>query len=184
MSGAAVAGLNTSVQRGAVKVIIKAAADAYVEAEKLAGKPDDKALKYPYAYTVEPVLKVDFEFENTGTEPLFYNPSHRAASPGIELVTVGNNVISINRYKLADANAAAKGQLRAPLEVKPGEKYEDFFLFQGPPTANAKLALSISGYVFGVKGLFRFEFPYERKVPSPPDLEPYKKDSAAPAPTP
>lgn len=170
--------LGTPLVHGPVKITVDAVKDAYVEAVQVTKKPGEEKLKYPYAYTNEPILRVDVTLENTGKEGLYYDPGHRANdSLGVELMLQrGNKTIALKRYKLADANAAAKGQMQ-PTTLEPGKKYKDVFLFQRPPTsAKTELEFILSGHLFSVPGLVRFELPYEKREPSPPDLEPYKKD--------
>jgi hypothetical protein len=171
--------LKKPLLKGDVKVTIVDVQDEYVEAVKVSLKEEDQKMKYPYAYTLEPVLKVTVEFENVGKEKLFYAPGHRAAdSSGVQLSVVGMPV-PLARFKLADANAQAKDQIKkVPFELAPGAKQRDAFLFQRPPSSG-QLEFMLSGHLFGVKGLMRFVFPYTRKEPAKPDLEPYKNEAPA-----
>ncbi len=175
----ALAKVGETITKGDIKVTVKGLSDVYVEAKKLSSKPGEKQLKYPYAYTVEPVLRIDFEIVNSGSQPTIYDPSHRADAPGVSLSMIGTKTISVKRFKLADANATANGQLRGPMQLEPGKVYKDFFLFQRPPAPKAKLMLDISAHIFGGLGIIQYEFSYNRKEPSPPDLEPFKKAAAA-----
>jgi len=179
------AGLNTPVTRGAIKLQVNAITDEYVEAVKVSGKTEEE-MKYPYAYTVEPILKVSVEFTNIGKEDLIYAPGHRDnESIGVKMDIVSGQELTLRRFKLADAKAIAKEQLKGPMTVKPGETYKDVFLFQRPPAGGAgKVTLAFSGHIFGVQGLFGFQLPYKSYEPTPPDLEPYKKDLPLPAPEP
>lgn len=180
-------GLNTPITHGAIKLQVTAINDEYVEAVKVSGKAEDQEMKYPYAYTVEPILKVAVEFTNTGKEDLIYAPGHRDnESVGVKMDIVSGKELTLRRFKLADAKAVAKEQLKGPMTLKAGETYKDVFLFQRPPVGGSgKVTLVFSGHIFGVRGLYGFELPYKSYEPTPPDLEPYKKEvPAAPAPAP
>jgi len=170
--------LETPVTRGNVKVSLTSVADEYIEAEKI-GQEAEKKLKYPYAYTVEPVLKVGYQIVNNTNKTVVYTPGHRALdSAGVELFVTGSREISLSRFKLADADAAPKGQMKGcPCQLEPGKTYDDFMLFQRPSTASkTELLLRLSGHIFDTRGLYEFKIPYELSEPSQPDLEPYKKE--------
>lgn len=173
--------LGQPYKKGPLEVTITSVRDEYVEAELVSSRAEQEKLKYPYAYTVEPILRIDVELKNTGSEPLYYDPGHRANdSRGIELTPLATNR-ALRRFKLANAEATAKGQLSQVTALEPGKTYKDAFLFQRPPTSgDTELHLAMSGHIFGVEGLLQFKLPYSRTEPPRPDLEPYKKDAPPP----
>jgi len=175
------AALAKTVKKADFQVTVTSITDEFSEAEKIQLKPSEKPLKYPYAYTLEPVLKIEVEIVNLAKHPLIYDPGHRSNdSSGVMLNMLGTTAPPLRRFKLADANAQPKGQLRGPMQLEPGKTYKDIFLFQRPATPNATLQLIFSGHIFGSQGLVEFHLDYKRSEPAPPDLEPYKKEEKAP----
>lgn len=172
------AGLGKVVKRGDIEIKVTGIEDAWVEAVQTVSAPGAEKLKYAYAYTNEPVLQISVEIKNTGGEALYYDPGHRASdSVGVQLQQLSPNNRTLTRFKLADADAAAKGQQTAALALEPGKAYTDVFLFQRPLTSGeAQVLLSLSGHVLSTIGLFEFELGYDRSEPTQPDWEPYKKD--------
>ena len=131
----------------------------------------DQKLKYPYAYTKEPILAIYVTISNTSGQQLNYEPSHTAEAAGIILEPIGGG----DPYKRIkhDANAIGTGQVNGRISIKDGETIKDVYFFQ-PPASDSDLAFNISGHIFGVRGMYRFALPFKDSTPEEPDLEPYK----------
>lgn len=132
-------------------------------------------LKYPYAYTEDPVLAIRVSISNTSSRPLSYQPSHTAETAGINLQMPGG--ISLKRIKL-DPQSLGKGQVTGVIQIDPGESKEDVYLFE-LPSSSSTLDFTISGHIFGVRGMYRFSLEYESTTNEMPDLEPYKTAGTA-----
>ena len=161
-----------------LEVKVTGISDEFVEAVQLGTKK--KNLKYPYAYTLEPIVKVAMDIKNTGKNAIIYRPGHRSSGSqalGVMMSVKGTDNLSLRRFQLADADAAAKGQTKGTVKIDPGQTIQDVFLFERPPTENADLELTLSAHLFGLKGLLEFSLPYKQTTPAAPDLEPYKKEA-------
>lgn len=151
-----------------VSVVVTKLEDVYAELEQSAANAPK--LTYPFAYTKDIVLALHMSITNSGNVPLSYDPGHAAAlSAGINLQLAGT---PLKRVKL-DSKAIGKGQVRGIIELKPGETYQDVYLFQSPASSGT-LDFYISGHLFGVRGMYRFTLGYEKSTPEVPNLEPYK----------
>lgn len=129
-----------------------------------------EGLKYAYAYTAKPVLAIHIKIDNKSSTDYGYNPSHAAEIAGINLNMPGN--ISLKRVKL-DGAVYGKGQVANKVALKAGETIEDVFFFDMPGDSTP-LEFSLSGHIFGVRGIYRFKLDYEKTTPAEPDLTPYK----------
>ena len=139
-----------------------------------------EGLKYAYAYTAKPVLAIHIKIVNNSSTDYGYSPSHAAEIAGINLNMPGNN--TLKRQKL-DGAVYGKGQVPNKVALKAGDTIEDVFFFEMPGDSTP-LEFSLSGHIFGVRGIYRFKLDYENTTPAEPDLTPYKSagvaDNAAP----
>lgn len=133
--------------------------------------PSKEALKYAYAFTEKPVLAINVTITNTSSKPLSYQPSHTAEMAGINLQMPGG--IALKRVKL-DPQSLGKGQVNGVIQLDPEESKQDVYLFELPSSAST-LDFSISGHVFGVRGMYQFILDYVESTPEMPNLEPYKE---------
>ncbi len=132
-------------------------------------------LKYAYAYTDKPVMAVYVTIENKGSEARSYDPSHTSESNGVNMFFAGG---ANQRIKLP-ADVYGKDQITGKISIKPGETKKDVYLFEAP-TSDGPLEFKLSGHIFSVRGLYRFNLNFSHVANlSKPDLEPWKKDEAA-----
>ncbi len=136
-----------------------------------------KPLQYPYAYTKKPVLAIHVSISNKSNTDYGYNPSHTAEIAGINLNMPGN--ISLKRVKL-DSSVYGKGQVSNKVALTAGDTIEDVYFFDMPGDSTP-LEFSLSGHLFGVRGIYRFALDYTKSNPPEPDLTPYKSAGKAPA---
>ena len=163
--------INEPVTIDDLMVTVTRASLEYVELVK--NPPDSKPLKYPYAYTKQPVLVVALDIKNTGNKERNYQPGHTSQVEGLSLTFDGS---PLKRIKL-DSKAWAKGQLKGSKSIVAGESLSDIFLFE-PPASSGTLNLSISGHIFGVtSGIYKFALDYQKSEPPKPDFEPWKKEN-------
>ena len=135
-----------------------------------------EGLKYAYAYTAKPVLAIHIKIVNNSSTDYGYSPSHAAEIAGINLNMPGNN--TLKRQKL-DGAVYGKGQIPNKVALKAGDTIEDVFFFEMPGDSTP-LEFSLSGHIFGVRGIYRFKLDYENTTPPEPDLKPYLNANAAP----
>ena len=115
-----------------------------------------KALKYPYAYTKQPVLSIYVSLKNTGKKQIVYNPSHTAEISGINLSYQKN--IALKRIKL-NSDLVGKGQVKGKTVIEPGSSLTDVYFFEMPDNTG-ELTFELSGNIFGVNGLYKFGLNY------------------------
>lgn len=137
--------------------------------------PPKEPLKFAYAYTEKPVLAIFVKVTNESSKALSYQPSHTAETAGINLQMPGG--IALKRIKL-DPQSLGKGQINGVIQVDPQESKKDVFLFE-LPSSTSTLDFTISGHVFGVRGMYHFKLDYDESTPEMPDLEPYKAAGTA-----
>ena len=169
--------LNVAAVVDNVSVTVTKVGAEYPELEPV--DPPAKQLLYPYAYTSKPVLAIHIKIENNSSTNYGYDPSHTAEIAGINLNMPGN--ISLKRVKLENrANNAArgKGQVHGKVALTAGESLEDVYFFD-LPVDSTPLEFSLSGHIFGVRGIYRFALNYTKSTPPEPDLTPYKSAGKA-----
>ena len=166
-------GLNEMATIDGLSVKITKVSKEYAQLDP---KKKDKVLKYPYAYTKEPILVVRMTITNTSGQQLSYEPSHTAEAAGIILEPMGGGE-PFKRIKL-DASTIGKGQVMGKIAINDGESIEDVYFFE-TPGSDQDLVFNISGHIFSVRGMYRFVLPYVNETPKTPDLEPYKRANAA-----
>ena len=159
--------LNQPVTVDGLKVTITKVATEYAELEEI---NPAKKLDYPYAYTKNPVLAIYATINNSSTKALTYAPGHSTEVPGIKLSMQNEN---LKRIKLED-KVIGKGQVKNKFSIAPGSSLDDVFLFELPST-NGMLSFTLSGSVFGVNGIYRYNLDFIKTNPPEPDLKPYLK---------
>ena len=128
-----------------------------------------KPLKYAYAYTAKPVLAIHIAISNNSSTDYGYDPSHTAEIAGINLNMPGNN--SLKRVKL-ESGVYGKGQVTGKIAIPAGKSIEDVYFFD-LPADSTPLEFSLSGHIFGVRGIYRFALDYTKSTPPEPNLKPY-----------
>jgi hypothetical protein len=124
-------------------------------------------------FSKDPVVKVSYQVENKGKEPLNYDPGHKQSGEalGPTLVQSGGN----GRYMRVrfGADRDAVGQVGGRETLAAGKSLEDFAVFERPPQGVDKLLLKVPGRVLGQKGLVTVEVPYSSiDPPKPAELTP------------
>lgn len=129
-------------------------------------------------FSSEPLLKVRYQIENTGSEPVNYDPAHRAVG-GRGAALYGKDT-TFKRVKFA-SSTTVEGQRDGTTVVAPGQKLEDFVLFDRPPEGTGELTFEYPATLFGGSGLARFVLDYEysnpptpKELKAPPKPEPDK----------
>lgn len=179
------AGLNQTVTFEDVSIKVTKVAHEY--AELAPRNPPVQPLKYPYAYSANPVLAVYVTITNNNkTHEFTYTPNHSAATDGVHM-SVGTEPLKRNKIGTSDITGKqvaviVKGQVDGATTLKPGDTINDVYLF-AVPTSNVELSFDLSGSLFRtkennntrpLKGYYRFTLPYKTSTPAQPDLEPYK----------
>ncbi len=122
-------------------------------------------------FTNAPVLKVNFEVRNTGTDVLTYMPPEANRTLGAPILT-GADGTSIARVQLP-SGATHEGHITERTPIAPGESLQAAFLFEQPAASITQLQLQLPGKRFDATGLVRVAFDFAHQaVPEPPELTP------------
>jgi hypothetical protein len=123
------------------------------------------------AFTSAPVLKVNFEVTNTGSEPLTYLPPEANRSLHAPALSDGQGGV-IARAQLP-SGATHPGHINERTSIAPGATLHASFLFEQPSTSVEALTLQLPARRFGGTGLIRIAMPFRHQsVPVPPELTP------------
>lgn len=134
-------------------------------------------------FTSAPVMRVNFEVTNTGTDALTYLPPEANRTIGAPVLTTGDGS-SVARVQLP-TGSTAPGHITERTNIAAGATFNGAFLFEQPAASVTQLNLQLPGKRFDAIGLIRvaFEFAHQT-VPVPPELTPVtiqEGSGAAPA---
>lgn len=120
-------------------------------------------------FSSDPLLKVNFEIENTSQQPITYDPSHRDL--GVRGAALFGKGETYKRVKFT-ATTSVVGQKSDPVEIPPGGSVQDFVLFERPPKDASQLSFEYPAKLFGGTGIVRVRLDYEyAEPPLPKELE-------------
>lgn len=123
------------------------------------------------AVSRDPLLRIDFEVENTSDKPIEYLPT--MMSGGVDFPALVDQRDSVQNRATFRAEVDVVGQVRTRKNLAPGEKVKDFILFDRPTRGVENLRLYYPGRRLGGTGLVEISLPYEWETPElPKDFQP------------
>lgn len=123
------------------------------------------------AVSRDPLLRIDFEVENTSEKSIEYLPT--MLSGGVDFPALVDQRDSVQNRATFHADVDVVGQVRERKTVAPGEKIKDFILFDRPTRGVEDLRLYYPGRRLGGTGLVEISMPYEWANPAlPKDFQP------------
>ena len=122
-------------------------------------------------FTNAPVLRVNFEVTNNGTDALTYMPPEANRTIGAPVLTTGDGS-SIARVQLP-TGSTSPGHVTERTNIAAGATFTGAFLFEQPAASVTRLNLQLPGKRFDSTGLIRVAFDFaHQSVPVPPELTP------------
>lgn len=117
-------------------------------------------------FSSDPLLKITYEIENTGSETINYDPSHRSVGGrGASLFGKGD---TYKRVKFAPTTSV-EGQSEGTTQIEPGKSVTDFVLFDRPPEGAGQLTFEYPAALFNQQGIARVAIDYEYADPPIPE---------------
>lgn len=157
-----------SVELDGAALTVKSAETTYV---KIKHKSEGEG------FSSDPLFKVSYTVENTGSEPLTYRPGHRALS-GRRVAQLRGGEETYARMKFSPSTEVV-GQVAEETTVEPGDSVEDFGIFERPDEGVESLTFEFPATRVDAKGLVRVEIPYEYTEPElPEELQTDEEDEA------
>lgn len=116
-------------------------------------------------FSSEPLYKISYTVENTGGDPITFDPSHRAE--GGKGASLFGKKLTYKRVKFAPSTTVV-GQQGGASQIAAGDTLEDFVLFDRPPEGVETLTFEYPAALFGESGIARVALDYEYKDPATP----------------
>ena len=131
-------------------------------------------------YSTNPLLKLTYTIENTGDQPLEYEPNHRAVAGAVGARLSSQEKGAHKRVQFSPSTSPV-GQLRGETELAPGKTLTDYVLFEQPDEQVTTLSLEFPASLFEAKGVARVAFAYDHVVPPrPAELDPKTQNDPKP----
>ena len=121
-------------------------------------------------FSGRPLLRVNFQVNNTGEAELVYAPPGVSNTEYAPTLTAGEAPIARATFSPTLSVDGAQTS-RAPIPA--GGSYTGFLLFEAPAADVTALRLTLPGKRFGSTGVIRIDIPHQhREVPAPAELTP------------
>lgn len=130
-------------------------------------------------FSEAPLLRIDFALANTGESTIEYLPTSATNryNPAVLHTDAGATVPRAT----FPPNITVDGLQTAARQIGPGERFENFMLFERPAAEVSSLRLVIPGARLGSTGIVRVELPYAWEDPAEPaELTPQVVEAPAP----
>lgn len=137
-------------------------------------------------FSSEPLLKVSFTLKNNASEPVLYDPNHKATEGAISPKLYSDKEGVLSRISFG-ASTTPVGQKSVKVAIEPGQTISDFTIFERPVKDVDSVLLEFPGAVVEQSGLARVKLPVDMKKPQMPAKLKKKlgiKDPVKPAPAP